>query len=91
VEDLGIEAQRETQRERYTHTYTYTYTTFQRERKETRETKTCRKGRSLVVSFAKALRRTTTSFNIVCAKKTHVKNFQEANKKFHSGFLHQGK
>jgi hypothetical protein len=37
------------------------------------------------------LRRITTSFNIVCAKKTHVKNFLEANKKFHCGFLHRGK
>jgi hypothetical protein len=39
--------------EREIHTHTHTHTTFQRERKEIRETKTCRKGRSLVVSFAK--------------------------------------
>jgi len=70
VEDLGIEAHGERERERETHTHTHTHTTFQRERKETRETKTCRKGRSLVVSIAKALRRMTTSFNIVYAKKT---------------------
>jgi len=43
--------QRERERERERHTHTHT--TFQRDRKETRETKTCRKGRSLVVSFAK--------------------------------------
>ncbi len=44
---------RPTERQRETERRTHTHTTFQRERKETREAKTCRKGRSLVVSFAK--------------------------------------
>ncbi len=73
MEDLGIEAyrERERERERETRTHTHTHTTFQRDRKETRERKTCRKGRSLVVSFAKVWKKKPNNNNNNPTTRTH--------------------
>jgi hypothetical protein len=90
VEDLGIEAHRETERQSGTHTYTHTHN-FSEGKKRNKRDEDLQKGPEFGCVFCKGLKKDDNKLQHCVCEKTHVKNFQEANKKFHSGFLHRGK